>query len=97
MPDICGQSTAFLAAQFDAYLNDDLWMDLAAHANQAMSYLLNELQAMSSITVVSGGEGNELFVSMDDALARSVTRQGSRILSMALATQCVSAGDVVYH
>ena len=65
-------------------VNDDLWLNLAAHANQAMSYLLSELQTMSSITVVSGARGNELFVSMDDALADAL-REGGRILSMALA------------
>ena len=66
----------FLAAQFDAYLNDDLWLDLAAHANQAMSNLVNELQAVSSVTVVSGGDGNELFVSMDESLAEALHAKG---------------------
>ena len=66
----------FLAAQFNAYLNDDLWLNLAAHANQAMSYLLSELQTVSSITVVSGGEGNELFVSMDESLAQALHAKG---------------------
>ena len=51
-------------------------MDLAAHANQAMSYLMSELQTVSSVTVVSGGEGNELFVSMNDALAEALHAKG---------------------
>lgn len=66
----------FLAAQFDAYLHNDLWLDLAAHANQAMSYLMSELQTSSSVTAVSGGDGNELFVSMDDSLAEALHAKG---------------------
>ena len=66
----------FLAAQFDAYLHNDLWLDLAAHANQAMSYLMSELQTSPSVTVVSGGDGNELFVSMDDSLAEALHAKG---------------------
>ena len=66
----------FLAAQFDAYLNEDLWLDLAAHANQAMSYLVSELQVVSSVSVVSGGDGNELFVSIDDLLAEALLANG---------------------
>ena len=31
---------------------------------------------MSSVTVVSGGEGNELFVSMDDSLADALHAKG---------------------
>ena len=41
-----------------------------------MSYLVNELQTVSSVSVVSGGEGNELFVSMDDALAEALHAEG---------------------
>ena len=66
----------FLAAQFDAYLTDDLWLNLASHANEKMRYLMNELRALSSVSVVSGGDGNELFVSMDDSLAEALNATG---------------------
>lgn len=66
----------FLAAQFDAYLKDDLWLRLATHANEQMRYLLGELQSVSGITLLSGGDGNELFVSMSDALAASLHDRG---------------------
>lgn len=66
----------FLAAQFDAYLTDDLWLNLATHANEKMRYLMSELQTTSSVTVVSGGDGNELFVAMDDLLAEALHAKG---------------------
>ena len=66
----------FLAAQFDAYLKDDLWLNLAAHANEQMRYLMGEIKAVSGITLLSGGDGNELFVSMSDALANALHDRG---------------------
>ena len=66
----------FLAAQFDAYLNDNLWLKLATHANVKMRYLQRELETVTGVTVLSGGDGNELFVSMDDALAESLHAKG---------------------
>jgi threonine aldolase len=66
----------FLAAQFDAYLNDNLWLKLATHANEKMRYLHSELETVTGVTVLSGGDGNELFVSMDDALAEALHAKG---------------------
>lgn len=66
----------FLSAQFDAYLKDDLWLKLASQANEKMRYLMSELRNVSGITVLSGGDGNEVFVSMTDAVAEALHAKG---------------------
>ena len=51
----------FLAAQLDAYLNDDLWLDLARHANRMADRLAQGLRA-AGIKPVWPVEANEVFV-----------------------------------
>ena len=41
-----------------------------------MRYLQSELETVTGVTVLSGGDGNELFVSMDDALAEALHAKG---------------------
>jgi threonine aldolase len=51
----------FLAAQFDAYLADDCWLTLAAHANRMADRLAARL-AMAGLDPVWPVEANEVFV-----------------------------------
>ena len=51
----------FLAAQLDAYLADNCWLDLAAHANRMADRLAARL-AMAGIDPVWPVEANEVFV-----------------------------------
>ena len=51
----------FLAAQFDAYLADDCWLDLAAHANRMADRLAARL-AMAGVDPIWPVEANEVFV-----------------------------------
>jgi threonine aldolase len=56
----------FLAAQIGAYLRDDLWLKLAAHANAAAQRLKQKLAA-SGIEPIWPVEANELFVALPAA------------------------------
>lgn len=51
----------FVAAQFDAYLRDDLWLKLAHHANATAATLATKLTAVG-LAPVCPVEANELFV-----------------------------------
>jgi threonine aldolase len=51
----------FFAAQFDAFLNDDLWLKLARRANAAASELAQKLSSIG-LNAVWPVEANELFV-----------------------------------
>jgi threonine aldolase len=51
----------FVAAQFDAFLRDDLWLKLARHANDAAATLAKKLTA-AGLAPVWPVEANELFV-----------------------------------
>ena len=51
----------FLAAQFDAYLRDDLWLNLARHANAAAARLGERLAAVG-LKRVWPVDANEVFV-----------------------------------
>jgi threonine aldolase len=53
----------FAAAQFEAYLRDDLWLRLARHANDAADRLVERLAAIQ-IHAVWPVEANEVFVAL---------------------------------
>lgn len=63
-----GQLTSkmrFMAAQLIAMLQEDLWLENAAHAN-AMAQRLHELlSGVSGVEIVHAVEGNHLFISLD--------------------------------
>jgi threonine aldolase len=66
----------FLAAQFDAYLADDLWLDLARHANRMADRLaegLNEIGIKPAWPV----EANELFVPLSTEIDRRLKPAGA--------------------
>ena len=52
----------FVAAQFDAYLKDDLWLDLARHANDMARRLGEGIASSSSARLAYPVEANEVFV-----------------------------------
>ncbi len=56
----------FVAAQFLAVLENDLWLDTAAHANQMAQLLAKELQPYFLIT--KAVQANEVFAVMPDDL-----------------------------
>jgi threonine aldolase len=50
----------FLGAQMDAYLKDDLWLDLARHANACAQALAPKLKALGA-EILHPLDGNEVF------------------------------------
>jgi threonine aldolase len=70
--------TRFMAAQFDAYLKDDLWLELAAHANAMATRLREGLAASNSARMAWETQSNELFVVLDKDKAKAAQDQGAR-------------------
>lgn len=51
----------FIAAQFSAFFKDDLWLDLALHANQMARLLEAGLKQLPGVTVTRPVEANGVF------------------------------------
>jgi threonine aldolase len=51
----------YLAVQFEALLSDDLWRNLAAHANDMAASLARELQDIPGLTVTRPVQANAVF------------------------------------
>jgi threonine aldolase len=66
----------FLAAQFEAYLADDLWLELARHANQMADRLAAGL-AGAGLRPVWPVEANEVFVALPPAADRRLQAAGA--------------------
>ena len=66
----------YLAAQFDAYLQDDLWLTLASKSNDKMAQVREVIDSVDLISVVAGGDANELFVTMKPDIAAFLYDQG---------------------
>jgi len=66
----------FLAAQFDAYLANDLWLELARHANR-MADRLAEGLAKAGVKPVWPVEANEVFVPLSAEADRRLKDAGA--------------------
>ena len=69
--------TRFIAAQLHAYLDDDLWIRLATHANQMAQRLVAGIEQSSEIRMAWGCQSNELFVTMPKTLAKQLEQAGA--------------------
>ena len=72
-----------LAAQFEGYLADDLWLELARHANGMAGVLAAGLQRVGGVAGVSllyPCEGNEIFARIPGALRAHLRARGHRFL-----------------
>jgi threonine aldolase len=56
--------TRFLAAQFHAYLKNDLWRDIANRATNFAADLANRLQAYEEIKLIHPVQSNALFIQL---------------------------------
>lgn len=70
--------TRFIAAQFHAYLDDDLWIRLATHANDMADRLADGIRSSSNVSVAWECQSNELFVTMPKTLADDLREKGAR-------------------
>ncbi len=69
--------TRFIACQFEAYLKDDLWLDLARHANTMATRLRNGIAGSEYARLGWKTETNEVFCILDKGLARKLQDQGA--------------------
>ena len=66
----------FIAAQFDAYLDGDLWLRLAAHANNMAQRLSAGLVAIDGVEISYPTDINEVFVCFPDGVAEKLRAGG---------------------
>jgi threonine aldolase len=70
--------TRFLAAQLEAYLVDELWLDNARHANTMARRLADGFKGIDGVSLVHPVEANEIFVAMPDDAADRLEAAGAR-------------------
>jgi len=84
----------FLAAQFAAYLADDLWLTLARHANAMADRLAQRLQAIG-FPPVWPVEANLVFVLLPRALDARLKAAGANYYLRPSETLCIGADQVL--
>lgn len=67
----------YLAAQFDAWLDDDLWLDLARTANSRATELAAVLSAIPGSEVLHPVDGNEVFARIPEGVAQGLRDAGA--------------------
>jgi threonine aldolase len=67
----------FIAAQFDAYFADGLWLEMAAHANATARALSDGLAAVSGVKIWYPTEANEVFASFPPGVAEKLRAGGA--------------------
>ena len=72
----------FIAAQFDAFLRDDLWLKLARHANRAAMRLATALARTSSAPIWPV-QANELFIPLSAAADEALKAAGANYYTWA--------------
>jgi threonine aldolase len=67
----------FIAAQFDAYFQSDLWLDNARHSNAMASRLAKAIEAAQRARLAWAPEANEVFAIMDKNEAEKLQGAGA--------------------
>jgi len=67
----------FLSAQLLAFLENDLWLRNARHANEMAATLGRGLAALPGIRIVQHVQANEVFVAMPEELIESLQAEGA--------------------
>ncbi|MBX3582090.1 MAG: low specificity L-threonine aldolase [Rhizobiaceae bacterium] len=68
----------FIAAQFDAYFEDGLWLETATHANAMAARLAGHIRDSSKARLAWEPEANEVFAIMPVKLAEALQDNGAR-------------------
>ena len=68
----------FMAAQWQAFLHDDLWLTLANHANAMATSLSEGLNEIKGCDVVYPTDINEIFVTFPDGIAEKLLAEGAQ-------------------
>ncbi len=69
--------TRFIACQFEAYFNNDLWIDMAGHANTMAKRLVDGIAVSSNARLAWHVETNEVFCILDRSTATRLKQQGA--------------------
>jgi threonine aldolase len=70
--------TRFLAAQLQAYMDHDLWLENARAANARARRLSEGLRRVPGASLVHPTEGNQVFVQLPDQVTEALVRHGCR-------------------
>ena len=68
----------FVAQQFDRWLEDDLWLDLARHSNGMARKLADAVRGSSDGRIAWETGGNQVFIVMSDEKAEALRAEGAR-------------------
>lgn len=68
----------YLSAQVEAYLEDGLWLDLAARANAAAGRLAAGIAAIPGATLLHPAEANAVFATLPRGALRAADAAGAR-------------------
>jgi threonine aldolase len=66
----------FLSAQFEAYLEDDLWLRNARHANAMAARLADGLASLPGVQLTHPVEANELFPTIPPSVRDGLHQDG---------------------
>jgi threonine aldolase len=69
--------TRFIAAQFDAYFDDGLWLTLARHANDMTKALASHIRASKSMRLAWEPQANEVFAILKKTEAERLKAAGA--------------------
>ncbi|CAI6335447.1 unnamed protein product [Periconia digitata] len=67
----------FISAQFEAYLRDGLWLELARHANGMAAKLAESIIASKSARLVGSPRANEVFVVLSTSFISMAKEKGA--------------------
>ena len=65
----------FVAAQFSALLSDDLWLELATHANDMARHLGEQLDAVEGVSLVEPVQTNMVYARFPDQLVARIQQE----------------------
>lgn len=71
----------FISAQLCAYLDNDLWLNNARHANDQAARLAKGIGTLAGIRLLYPVEANEVFVHLPTALRASLEQEGFKFYS----------------
>ncbi len=66
----------FIAAQFEAYLRDDLWLTMAAHANACTARLAAGLGELPGVTLRYPAQANIIFADLPNSMIAGLRADG---------------------
>ena len=72
----------FLSAQMEAYLENDLWLDMAGQANAACAYLVEGLRRTPGVRVLHRADANIVYAEFARGAHRRLKEQGAQFYTL---------------